>query len=211
MTYISGHKVDDFEYHNINTRNLFKNVFNKDTSIGFRKDEQTLFIRFSDKVIFEKFHELGMAVGVKYDHLTIPGYIKDSERLMFAFIRGVVDTDGCVVLSKQHRGVPYYPRIEVASKSHTFLLEILSFLREKGFYGSISIKPQQKSQHFRLEIPGKKNLVVWMEKIGFNNPKHKRKAEAIAGLLRPWADSKSTDFNNPLPTPRSLILLEKQE
>ena len=171
LVYISGHKVDDFKYHDITTRKLFKKVFNKDISIGFRKEENTLFIRFSDKTIFNQLVSIGMTIGLKYGHLVIPPDIKNSDELMFAFLRGLADTDGCFVLSKQHRTIPYYPRIEIASKSEPFLLSILSFLKEQGFYGSVS----KKAKHFRLEVPGKKNVSLWMDKISFNNPKHIRK------------------------------------
>ena len=171
IIYIAGHKVDDFEYHDVNTRRLFRNIFNKEIKIDFRKKENALFVRFSDKKIFHILELHGVAVGMKYEKLTIPSYIRNSEKLMNAFLRGLLDTDGSIVFSKQHRDVPYYPRIEIASKSHTFLVEIMSFLREKGFYGSIS----KKLTNSRLEIPGTKNLSLWMGKIGFNNPKHLNK------------------------------------
>ena len=188
MIYIAGHKVDDFEYHNINTRKLFKSVFNKDIKICFRKDENTLFIRFSDKKIFHQFQELGVAVGWKYDHIHVPSYLRNSDRLMFAFLRGLIDTDGSVVFSKQHRGIPYYPRIEIASKSRPFLIEIMEFLREKGFYGSVS----KKMINARLEIPGKKNLALWMEKVGFSNPKHFNKIKMAPSARLELATSRLT-------------------
>ncbi|MBR9699445.1 hypothetical protein GOV09_03260, partial [Candidatus Woesearchaeota archaeon] len=89
--------------------------------------------------------------------------------------RGLFDTDGCVVLSRQHRENPYYPRLEIASKSRTFLVGIIQRLRGLGFYGSVS----RKAIHFRLEIPGFTNLDLWMKLIGMNNPKHLVKVQNI--------------------------------
>jgi intein/homing endonuclease len=174
IVYISGHKFDDFEYHSKTTKKLFKSLFNKEIRIGFRKDENTLFIRFSDKSIFEKFHSFGLPIGLKYSNLDIPKeFLSDS--LFFSFIRGLFDTDGCLVFSKQHKHIPYYPRIEISSKSQTFLLKIFETLKEYGFYGSVS----KKGNHFRLEIPGFKNFSLWLDLIGSNNPKHVNKFKKV--------------------------------
>ena len=72
IIYISGNKYKDFDYHNITTRKLFKDVFDKEIKIGFRKKENTLFIRFSDKAIFHFMTDKGVPIGKKYDGLKIP-------------------------------------------------------------------------------------------------------------------------------------------
>ena len=174
LIYISGHKVDDLQYHTITTKSLFKNVFNKEVFISFRKDENALFIRFSDKLIFDRFTSLGLPVGRKYGALKLPAFCEETQ-LFFAFLRGLFDTDGCVVLSKQHRQDPYYPRLEITSKSESFMKEILTKLRKLDFYGSVS----DKGGSYRLELPGHINLDLWVKQIGFHNPKHGNKAEKI--------------------------------
>ena len=173
--YISGHKQDDFEYHNIVIKELFLNLFDKKVNVNKRSDENTLFIRFSDKAIFNFFKNLGIPVGKKYNKLKIPKFVKNT-KYFAPFIRGLVDTDGCVVFSKQHRLVKYYPRIEITSKSREFLIQNLIHLKKLNFYGSVSFK----GGGYRLEIPGFKNLNRWMKLIGFNNPKHIKKIGAYA-------------------------------
>jgi hypothetical protein len=174
IIYISGHKFDDLEYHSKTTKKLFYKLFNKDIVINFRKDENTLFIRFSDKNIFETFKSIGLPVGKKYKNLKIPDSFKET-KLFVSFLKGLFDTDGSVILSKQHKDKAYYPRIEISSKSKEFLLEIIEKLRTQGFYGSVS----KKGKNFRLEIPGFKNLNLWMGSVGMNNPKHFKKVEKI--------------------------------
>ena len=71
VIYICGHKFLDFEYHDRITRNLFFSVFGKNITIKERKNENTLFIRFSDKIIFNKFRDIGMPVGKKGNNLKI--------------------------------------------------------------------------------------------------------------------------------------------
>ena len=172
--YISGHKIDDLEYHIHRTKNLFKILFNKDIAIKFRNDENTLYIKFCNISIFNKLSSLGIPIGKKYSQLKIPGCI-DSDNLFCAFMKGLFDTDGCVVLSKQHKKVHYYPRLEIASKSLVFLQSILVRLKLMGFYGSVSTK----GKHFRLEIPGFTNLELWMKLVNLNNPKHIKKVNEI--------------------------------
>lgn len=165
--YISGHKIDDFEYHNKITRNLFLSLFNKEIKINYRKNENALFIRFSDKNIFYFFNYLEIPIGRKYNLIKIPSICKINKQFFYNLIRGLFDTDGCIIFSKQHKNFHYYPRLELTSKSKSLLFEILSNLEKLGFYGSIS----KKGNCFRLELPGFKNLDLWLKKIGFNNPK----------------------------------------
>ena len=181
IIYISGHKEDDFEYHNKITRKLFFKVFNKNVSVSIRNDENRLFIRFSDKNIFDVFKSFGMPIGLKLYKLNLSSKIKSDKKLMYHFIRGIADTDGCIVFSKQHRDKHYYPRIEITNKSKKFLKSILEFLKNDGFYGSVS----NKGAGYRLEIPGFQNLKKWLKHIDFSNIKHKKKIEAQLGPLRP--------------------------
>ena len=181
MVYISGHKQDDKEYHEITTKRLFLYLFNKEIRIQERKKENTLFIRFSDKKIFHMLNSIGIPIGKKYDNLKVPDWIINNSDLSFCFVRGLADTDGSIVFSKQHRNMRYYPRIEITSKSRSFLEEVFSILVSNGFYGSLS----KKGPYYRLEIPGFKNLDKWLKLIGFNNPKHIRKIEARLGPITP--------------------------
>ena len=181
VVYISGHKYLDFDYHNKCTRALFLRVFGKNIKINHRSDENTLFIRFSDEKVFNVLNSVGLPIGKKYDNLKVPTWINKNPDFAVSFVRGLTDTDGCVVFSKQHRSIGYYPRIEIASKSISFLEEVFSILVSNGFYGSVS----KKGPHYRLEIPGFKNLDRWLKLIGFNNPKHIRKIEAHMGPITP--------------------------
>ncbi len=171
MIYLCGHKIDDFEYHNNVIRVLFKEVFNKETHLWNRPDENTVVLRFSDKAIFKELSKY-LPIGRKYEKMRLPSEITNNLIFFASFMRGLVDTDGTVIFSKQHTKIHYYPRIEITSKSKIFLETLLSKLVVLGFYGSVSCKGNAA---YRLEIPGKLNLALWLEKIGFHNPKHLKK------------------------------------
>ncbi len=205
IVYISGHKFNDYDYHTTTTKKLLKDLFNKQVTIKFRKNENTLFIRFSDKRIFNILHDSGMPIGKKYSQLIIPPKILIKSTLLFPFLRGLIDTDGCVIFSKQHRQYHYYPRIEITSKSQSFLKQILLALQQHQFYGSVS----NKGRGHRLEFPGFKNFNQWITHIGFNNPSILRKIEAQMGLYAPEEDrtpdlAVSAQQYNSFVTPRSL-------
>ena len=183
IIYICGHKQDDNKYHEITTKKLCLHLFDKDIKIQERKKENALFIRFSDKKIFNMLNSVGIPIGKKYDSLKVPDWIVNNSDLSVSFVRGLADTDGSVVFSKQHRIIRYYPRIEIASKSRSFLEEVLSILVSNGFYDPVS----KKGPHYRLETPGFKNLSRWLTLIGFSNPKYIRKIEANKGPFTPPA------------------------
>ena len=149
--------------------------FDKKVSINSRVDENTIFIRFSDKNIFNILKEY-LPIGKKYNKLNIPDFILDKDKYFFQFLRGFFDTDGCFVLSKQHKDKPYYPRIEMTSKSKKFLEQNLLYLKKANFYGSVSFKG---NNGFRLEIPGFKNVKLWNDLIGSRNPKNMNKLKII--------------------------------
>ena len=171
IIYICGHKQDDLLYHQSITTRLFKETFEKEIQIKLRKKENALFIRFSDKSLFYIFKSLGLPVGKKYASLAIPKGVVSHNHFQ-AFVRGLFDTDGCLILSKQHRKVHYYPRIEITSKSKGFLMEILKRLKALGFYGSVSHKG---NDNYRLEIPGFKNLELWLKSVGSSHPLKREK------------------------------------
>jgi len=112
MIYISGHKQDDLEYHQKITLNLLKELFNKDARIEFKNKENTLLIRFSDKNIFEYLSHY-LPIGTKYTSLKLLPELKINQLYFFSFLNGLVSTDGCIVFSKQHKQLAYYPRIEI--------------------------------------------------------------------------------------------------
>ncbi|MBR9700079.1 hypothetical protein GOV09_06485, partial [Candidatus Woesearchaeota archaeon] len=112
LIYICGHKTDDCEYHTTITAKLFKDIFNKEIKIHFRNNVNVVYIKFSDKEIFRTLRSLQIPVGKKYNYLRIPVCI-NSDKLFCSLMRGLFDTDGCVVLSRQHRENPYYPRLEI--------------------------------------------------------------------------------------------------
>ncbi|VVB81732.1 LAGLIDADG-like domain protein [uncultured archaeon] len=166
--YCSGNSLKDDDYMERYVPNLFYKVFGKLVNSHKRKDENTIFIKFSDKEMFKRFQELEIPVGKKYSLLKIPDFVLKSKCRQLAFVRGLFDTDGCVILSKQHRTQAYYPRIEIKSKNYSFLNSVMLLLKNHGFTGSVS----RNADNYRLEVAGFKNLTLWRSVIGSSNKRN---------------------------------------
>jgi len=175
--YCCGNKLKDFEFVSTHIPFLFLHCFGKSVIAKIKNGENTIYIKFSDKALFSKLHNLGLPIGVKYSNLRIPSFVLKTEERQLAFIRGVFDTDGCVVLSKQHRAFAYYPRIEICSKSFLFLSQLLKILKRNEFFGSLS---RQGKGYYRLELPGFENLKRWLFLIGSSNKRNLSKFEQVS-------------------------------
>jgi len=170
--YICGHKFDDRQHYEYLSK-IIEILFNKKVNIGERKKENAIFIRFSDKKIFQRLVELGFPIGKKYSKIDIPNWIASEKENSTSFLRGLFDTDGSFVLSKQHKKIPYYPRIEIATKSLVLAQKVKSLINEFGIGCSLN----RKKEYFRLEVAGNANCQNWMTLIGTRNNKHQVKYE----------------------------------
>lgn len=102
-------------------------------------------------------------IGKKHE-LEIPPAFLRSWRLTKRVISGLVATDGTIFFAKQHREVPYYPRVEICSSSDLLLDQITGILRTRGYKVSRWSK--------RLGINGVSGVERFSKDIGFINPKH---------------------------------------
>ena len=184
FVYCSGNRLKDKEYFGNYVPNLFLTVFGKTVVAHERETPKIIYIKFSDKQLFYALHELELPIGTKYEQLKIPQLVLEKEEYKLAFIRGLF------VFSKQHRGFPYYPRIEITSKSHRFLLSVFNVLLEHGFFGSLSNKGKNYS---RLELPGFKNIERWQSFIGSSNERNLSQLEQA-----------NKSYLNPLKSPKNL-------
>ena len=128
---------------------------------------------------------IGLPLGSKYDSLKIPFIFLNNDDLLISFIRGVFDTDGSISFKKRYRKNPYYPVISFSSKSHKFTKEVATALKKYGFKAAelynYKLNDTRVKDGFtiinRIDLNGKDNLRLWIQKIGFLSPKHKNKIE----------------------------------
>ncbi len=124
-------------------------------------------IFFDNSIIKQLITKYNLTKGKKCNKLIFPNKINKIEKINF--IRGFVDGDGSIYIDKRKRynKIYFYPRIEIASQSKNFLKSISNFLNTLGITcGKIT----KKTRCFRFRIYSK-NVILFLNKIGFNHPK----------------------------------------
>jgi len=172
-----GNPKDEKPFYEDVIKSKFKSVFgikitpkllDKNTTYGFCVWSKTL-------VTFLTEH-IGLPIGPKNERLKIPEIFKSSSSITISFIRGLADTDFCLSLKRGN-----YPVIIGVSKNRVLMKETMNFLLELGLrlsfenYKYYDKRVNKTTTSSRIYISGKKQLLLWMNLIGFDNPKHLNK------------------------------------
>ncbi len=178
---ISGNMKNDLEYHEKHIIPLYKKLFNLDANVLKRTKDSTIKIVVYSKDIVGFINGLG--IKSPKHHIEIPSCILNYKDFWTDFIRGLFDTDGSISLKRRYRNYHYYPVISLGQRSRRLVEQVVEILQELGF--KMNFQYDKKvfdkrgfvSKGSRLFINGLENLELWMDVIGFNNPKNIRKAK----------------------------------
>ncbi|MBN2014117.1 MAG: hypothetical protein JW778_02960 [Candidatus Altiarchaeota archaeon] len=143
-------------------------TFDKEPLLRFRKNERNVDLAYFSKQLYNLLIEIGMIPSPKRNRAVIPPFIlnKNLER---PFLRGLFDTDGCLVFDKQHRDVHYYPRIEIKMRPCPMREQLQDILADLNFR---YVTSKQANGSLRIQINGKDTFERWINEVGFNNKKH---------------------------------------
>lgn len=86
-------------------------------------------------------------------------------------IRGIMDTDGTIFVSKKP-GIERYPTIEITTTSKVLANQLRIILLRQGFrVGNIRESTSKLSTRVAYRVPlyGKENIRKWLNEIGFSN------------------------------------------
>lgn len=111
----------------------------------------------------------------KCEKVKIPEEIFNDWHLAKNTIRGIMDTDGTVFVSKKP-GVEKYPTMEITTTSKDLAKQLREILLQQGFrVANIRASTSKLSKRIAYRVPlhGKDNIRKWFDKIGFSN-KYKR-------------------------------------
>jgi len=118
-------------------------------------------------------NDLGLPFGEgKGEKVTIPKIIAKDWNLVRHTIRGIIDTDGSVFVSKKPR-IEKYPCIEISTTSPKLAEQLKQILEERGFRVNKIRKSMSKLSKLvtnRIVLNGKENLRKLVNEIGFSNP-----------------------------------------
>jgi len=154
---------------------LIKKQWDKDVKFKIRERGLRMVFRLkqaSDMLA----NELKLPFGKgKCEKIFIPQVILDNWNLLKYTIRGIMDTDGSVFVSKKP-GVEKYPTMEITTTSIKLAEQLKDSLTKRGFrVGKIRISISKLSNlpAYRVALYGKENIRKWLKEIGFSN-KYKR-------------------------------------
>jgi len=137
-------------------------------------------ISIESKVVVEFLKNHGLPTGDKKE-LSIPVWIRQNEKFLKAFLRGLFDTDGSIYFSKNYSAKSNHhkaTRLVLGMTSKKLINQIHKSLLSMGFHPYL-IKPfkskTNKRYAYRVQISKKEDIIKWVEEIGFSNSKHMTK------------------------------------
>lgn len=164
---------DDKEFFDNVIIPIARQLRGKDVIYREREEYGKLEMNFSDKNLFNKLNSIGFPIGKKLD-ISIPQIFFDCNLEKYV-IAGVFATDGCLAIVNNNG--TSYPRIEIHIDSLKLLNQIKRYLIENGLKGNVYRIDGKCGVSYRLEFPGKRNLLQFESKIGFVNPKQLQRFE----------------------------------
>lgn len=190
---IAGNKILDKDYLENYIKSLVKKLFNLDCKVYYKKNGNTTNIRILSKGLFFYLVDLGFKNGKK-EQIGVPDWILKDDKLMLAFIKGLIDTDGSLMLIKKKSKISdFYPVISLKLKSKVLINQVGNFLKSQGFSANIiedEVKFDKRINKSTiissLIVSGRKNLHFWMKTISFRNKKHIDKYEKYIKSLKKY-------------------------
>lgn len=172
---ISGNKIKDLDYHLQHLHSLIRELFNFTPKIYYAKNQNTLRTIIRNKDIFYFLNDAGFKPGRK-EELNLPQWVLENQEFINSFIRGVFDTDGYLCLKNKEN--KKYPVIGITSKSKHLLEEIKKAIEAHKISSYLGKETEVSPRYtkvlikYKLQISGKKNVLLFFKKINSNNPRN---------------------------------------
>jgi hypothetical protein len=185
---LCGSLKDDKEHYDNYIIPLFNKevmfpIFKRKVGIIFNNRLSFYGISIESSRIIEELNNLGIPKGVK-EELFIPEWIKSNKIYLARFLRGFLDTDGCVSCQKNYsiknNKLHTQIRIYLVSTSKNLMEEICQSLKSlniKCIFHHSKVQPNNKNNKdsYYVRVCGGIQVNQWFDIIGSNNPKHKTK------------------------------------
>jgi len=168
---ITLNHIDDKEYAKFVIK-LIKKLFNVKPSVYHDAKDSVNDIVISRTELVKFFVSLGLPIGNKVkQQIDIPKWIKTNKKFLIACLRGLVDTDGCIIKHRYRvNGKIYnYKKLAFSSRSNPLIKTVYNSLKKFGF--SARITKYEKD----VRIESKTDMQKYFKLIGSHNPKHLRK------------------------------------
>lgn len=157
--------------------NKFKKLFNVALTVDERYDKSSIDLYIYSKSLCQFFNmELGIPYSPK-ENLKIPSLILNKKEHIVSFLRGLFDTDGCVILQRD-RGYKYI-LTKISMKDKNFAKEILNSLSLVGIQSFITKKKDKRYCSYDV-VMRNKHAKNFFKIIGSRNQKNIQKFESLS-------------------------------
>lgn len=172
LTQVAGHKTLDRKYLTEHVATWVRSVC-PEARILIRdvKNKNAMSLNVYSKSFFDLWTErFKMPSGKKCYTVKIPDEIlRCDEKIINACLRGIFDTDGCLAFDRRAAYRQPYIRILLQMSSPVLLRQVHHLLHQQ------SIDSKLTEGDSRLQINGRTNCLMFIQKIGFTNERHKKK------------------------------------
>ncbi len=166
---VTLHSEDDLEY-SVFVENLMEKLFEIKPSKRKRSSCRALKILLSRVELVEFLtRRVGLVIGNKVrQQVDIPNWINEEKNLQIAGVRGLIDTDGCVIIHKYKSKENFYSykKLSFTSRSYPLLCSV------KNILDGLEIKNRITKNSFEIRIEARKDVEKYFQIIGSHNPKH---------------------------------------
>jgi DNA-binding XRE family transcriptional regulator len=169
---VTLHDKDDLEYSKLVLK-IIKKLFGINPSVYHdEKDSVNTIVISRSTLIKFLTDKIGLKIGNKIkQQVDIPDWVKKNKKFKVACLRGLMDTDGCLVLHKYKvRDKEYcYKKLEFCSASKPLVKSVINILKEFDF------RPRLSHNGKNVWIDNKNEVKRYFKIINSNNPKHRNR------------------------------------
>ncbi len=176
LTITLNSEVDrEYSYHVLQ---LAKELFDINVAVQKRKRCKALVLRFSSMNLLDFLFKMGAVKGNKIkQRFDIPAWVYEKESYTRSFIRGLIDTDGCLYIHKHKVGGADYCNIGFcfSSYSENLMRSVASIFESRG------IKPHLARDSKMLYLYSVSAIRSYLDIFKTSNPRIKGKYLAWRG------------------------------
>lgn len=176
---ITLNSILDYQYASY-VCNLVQKLFNIEPTRRTRPKENTLVIVTTSTSVVDFLILMGAVKGNKIrNNIKVPIWIKNNDLYEKAFIRGLVDTDGCLYIHKHRIKGKEYRNIGLCLTNYAdnFTKSAWDILRKNG------IKSYLKRENTQLYLYSSASVIKYLSVFGSSNPRILNKCEEWRGRL----------------------------
>ena len=174
ITYAGDRELDS-EYYESILPGILRSLYGKEPRIYHPKNERTVLVVFNSKEVARfKMEKLGLPNGSKAQLRHFPKILV--QKYPADLLRGIADADFCFYVNRNE------PRITASFSSGVFASEISRIMARLGIKHQVRrLIRRGKYEEYQLSVCGRRQLALWMRKVGFWNPKHAKKVHDYLG------------------------------